>query len=63
MDECRGCQHLAYEPPCKEGDCYSAHCTDPDKPVMGSRRVVAVGWRGYPVNIQRPAWCRRKEKT
>lgn len=63
MKRCDGCLLLAMEGPSKRGDCYTAHCTDPDKPALGARRTVAVGWFGPPINIQTPAWCRGKEEV
>ena len=58
MASCKGCALLQIDGPCRDGDCWSAHCLDADKPVLGERRVVAVSWAGPPVDVQRPAWCR-----
>lgn len=63
LKRCDGCRLLEIREPLKRGDCFTAHCTDPDKPVIGTRRTVAIGWLGPPFNIQTPAWCRRKEKN
>lgn len=62
MGDCRGCRFLELREPLRKDDCYTVHCTDPDKPLMGACRTLAVGWAGFPVNIPRPAWCRGKEK-
>ena len=54
---CDGCSVLEYEDAVNRYDVYSAHCCDPDKPVLGARRVVAVSGVGKPFQIQRPVWC------
>lgn len=61
MKQCDGCGYMVREGPHKRGDCYTVHCTDPDKPVLGARRTIAIGWTGYPVDVPTPAWCRGKE--
>lgn len=60
---CEGCAFLALGEPQKQSDCWTLHCCDPDKPVLGKRRTLAVSWVGPPIPPQRPAWCRRKEKA
>ena len=58
---CDGCRYCETEPPVKQGANYLTHCTDPDKPVRGLRRVVDA--RGIePMYIRRPTWCRGKKK-
>ena len=59
-DCCDGCAQLRFE---RWPRNYVAQCTDPDKPVLGARRVMAVSTVGAPFHIQRPAWCRGKEET
>lgn len=61
MSSCAGCRHMESCAPETQNDVYTVRCTDPDKPALGARRVLAVGRTGWPVDIQRPAWCRRKE--
>ncbi len=61
-DFCDGCRCLDYETPVNRYDCWRALCCDPDKPVLGARRVVATAGIMRPVRIRRPVWCRGKEK-
>ena len=35
---------------------------DPEKPVMGTHRIVAVSSLSRPFGIYRPTWCRGKIK-
>lgn len=63
MRSCKGCRVLSLEGPLKQGDCWTLHCNDPDKPVLGTRRTVAVSWVGPPRPPERPAWCRGKKKA
>ena len=58
---CDGCDMLSFEEPCNRYDLYSAHCQDPDKPVMGKKRTVAVATLSKPFGIPRPVWCRGKK--
>lgn len=58
---CDGCCHLDFEPPVNRYDVHRALCCDPDKPVLGARRVVAAARIGRPTHIKRPVWCRRGE--
>lgn len=62
MTTCENCAYLAYEEPVSRDDVYSAHCCDPDKPMMGARRVVATSQVGRPGEIERPVWCKRKKE-
>lgn len=43
-------------------DYYLARCNDPEKPVTGKHRVVAVSAVGKPFGIIRPVWCRGKKE-
>ena len=63
MSCCIGCRYYETEGPQKQEDCYTAHCTDPNKPMLGRRRVIDVGWTDYPVDVQSPVWCRGKEEV
>lgn len=63
MKTCEGCRMLMLKDPLKRGDCWTLHCTDPDKPIHGKCRTIAVGWIGPPIPPPRPAWCRGKKKT
>ena len=58
---CDGCGLLSFEKPVNRYDCFRALCCDPDKPVMGARRVVATSGVRRPRFIERPVWCRGKE--
>ena len=57
---CDGCAALSFEPPMNRYDVWLACCRDEDKPVLGTRRVVATGQTRPPRQIERPAWCRKK---
>ena len=57
---CDGCTMLDFSPPVNRYDLYMAHCCDPKKSVIGTRRVVAVSPIREPFKILRPAWCREK---
>lgn len=59
-DFCDGCGFLDYSEPVNRNDVYAAHCLDPEKPAMGSRRTIAVMMTVKPVQIIRPVWCRGK---
>lgn len=59
---CDGCDYLDYETRVNRYDVYRALCCDPDKPMMGARRVVATAHTRPPARIVRPVWCRRKER-
>lgn len=59
---CDGCDMLTFEEPHNRYDVYSAHCCDPEKPVMGPRRTVAVSASSKPFRIPRPKWCRGKKQ-
>lgn len=58
---CDGCDYLDYETRVDRYDVYRALCCDPDKPMMGARRVVAAARIERPTHITRPVWCRRGE--
>ena len=60
---CDGCACLAYDEAVNRYDVNRALCCDPDKPVLGERRVLAVSGTGWPRNIERPAWCRGKRNA
>lgn len=60
-DFCDGCGLLGYDKPVNRYDCHRALCCDPDKPVLGARRVLATSGVAAPRYIARPAWCRGKE--
>ena len=59
---CDGCAELKYDPPINRYDYYTAQCCDPEKPVMGTHRIVAVSSLSRPFGIYRPTWCRGKIK-
>lgn len=57
---CDGCGCLEIEEPATSYGCYLACCTDADKPMHGSRRVVdASSWP--PFRIKTPVWCGRRD--
>lgn len=58
---CNGCGFLALDPAVNAYDVNRAVCCDPDKPALGARRVLAVSRVGWPLRIERPAWCRQKK--
>lgn len=58
---CDGCAWLRYEEQVNRYDVHRALCCDPDKPVLGARRVVATSGVAAPRFIPRPAWCRGKK--
>ena len=58
---CDGCDMLEYENTINKNDVYSAHSCDPEKPVIGTRRTVAVSASSKPFGIPCPAWCRGKK--
>lgn len=62
-DFCDGCGLLCFEKPVNRYDCFRALCCDPDKPVLGVRRVLATSGVAAPRNIDRPVWCRGKKGT
>lgn len=55
---CDGCGYLGYDEAVNRYDVCRAVCLDPDKPMRGTRRVVAVASVGRPRQIPRPVWCR-----
>lgn len=57
---CDGCGRLRFEKPVNRYDCFRALCCDPDKPVLGARRVLSTSGVAAPRNIVRPVWCRGK---
>lgn len=57
---CDRCGQLDYEDSLNPYDVYAAVCCDPEKPMTGARRVVAVSGVGRPRRIIRPVWCRGK---
>ena len=42
MKTCEGCRMLMQKDPLKRGDCWTLHCTDPDKPIHGKFRTIAA---------------------
>lgn len=63
LEYCDGCDMLNFDGAVNRYDVHRARCLDPDKPALGSRRVLAVGEKQFPEHIIRPAWCRRKEEA
>ena len=61
LKRCENCRWLEIREPMKKGDCWTAHCMDPDKLMPGESRTLAINWLGAPFCIYTPAWCRRKE--
>ena len=51
---CDGCAWLRYEEQVNRYDVHRALCCDPDKPVLGARRVVATSGVAAPRCIPRP---------
>ena len=59
---CNGCSYLECEHTRK--DDHTAHCTDPDKGVRGSRRTLhhsELDIEALGAPILRPGWCRIRE--
>ena len=59
---CDGCFFLDFTAPANQYDVYAAHCCDPEKPVLGRRRVIATAQTAAPFHIPSPVWCRGKKK-
>lgn len=59
---CDGCEDLDFVDAVNAYDVYAARCNDPEKPMTGKHRVLAVSNIRKPFGIHRPAWCRGKRK-
>lgn len=58
---CDGCAVLTFEEPYNRYDFFTAHCCDPEKPVTGKRRTLAVSALSKPICTPRPVWCTGKK--
>ena len=52
---CDGCEELDFVDAVNAYDVYAARSNDPEKPMTGKHRVVAVSGTGKPFGIIRPA--------